>query len=441
MGFFWNSIWRGVLAYRFGKELSPRATMRAHHEVRGPEPMEQQQFPCVLLALDRSDGYERECLRGIGLFARIHGPWSLVPLLAPATADQHNGLRAMSPVGVIAGSVTPATKTWLRELASVPVVDITGNLGQPGATVNGMAVHPHYSAVATLVADHFVERGFLHFAYCGRADDRRSDACRSEFSRCLAERGYAVSGAIVAQAEASHGPPDSSSSLADVERLVDWLKPLPRPLAVMACDDALGRKLLHACELHGIAVPEEVAIVGVGDDPTICELTNPPMSSVRLDGDQVGFRAAAVLSELMAGRAGSPAVEPAVLVPPVEVVTRVSSELPAVNDAVVARALHVIRENAHRGINVERLLNHTTVSRATLERRFARSLKHSPKEQILRLRLDRARQLLAGTDYSLATVATLCGFKTAAHLSVAFKSNTGVSPGKYRSTHGAGPPS
>jgi LacI family transcriptional regulator len=418
--------------------------------------MEQQQSPRVLLALDRSDSYERGCLRGVGLYARIHGPWSVVPVLAPLSPDDVNEIRAMQPAGVIAGSVAPATRTWLRELStttttsssssssSSPAVDVTGNLGETTAAAQ-VAVHTDYGAVARLAAEHFVQRGFMHFAYCGRADDRRSETCRSEFARYLAERGYAVSGAIVEQGAVSHEAPHPFS-LANVARLVDWLKPLPRPLAVMACDDALGRQLLYACELHHIAVPEEVSVVGVGDDPTFCELTDPPMSSVQLNPEEVGFRAAAVLAELMSARAAAggssqplsstsaAAVSP-VLVAPIGVVTRVSSELPAVHDAVVARALHVIRANAHRGINVERLLNHTTVSRATLERRFARALKRSPKEEILRLRLDRARQLLAGTDYSLAKVATLCGFKTAAHLSVAFKSHTGVSPGKYRNTH------
>jgi LacI family transcriptional regulator len=215
----------------------------------------------------------------------------------------------------------------------------------------------------------------------------------------------------------------------DVRSIVEWLKPLPRPLAVLACDDERGRAVLQACAQLDVVVPEEVAVLGLGDDAFICELANPPLSSVRANARAIGFHAARMLAELMDGRSAQ--VAP-VLVPPLGVVTRASTERPAIDDTVVARALNVIRHNACTGLNVEELLEHLTVSRATLERRFAKALNCSPKDEILRLRLERAQQLLRETNYNLAAIATLCGFKTAAHLSVTFKAKFKQSPGQYR---------
>jgi LacI family transcriptional regulator len=314
------------------------------------------------------------------------------------------------------GDHTAAVAARLAVLA-VPFVDVSHT---PTAAASA-SVHGDLRAAANLVAEQFVQRGFRHFAFCGRRDDPKRGACRDAFARYLADHGHMLA--------AADAPGD------DANQLLDWLKPLPRPLAVLACDDTAGRQMLEACHLHGIAVPEDVTVIAAScNDESICELTQPPLSSVQTDAQEVGFHAAEALAELMKGGPAASPREP-VLVPPIGIVTRVSSELPAIEDRVVAQALHLIRGEAHRGINVDRLLNHLPVSRATLERRFARVLNRSPKEEILRLRLDRARQLLRETDYTLAAIAKLCGFKTAAHLSVSFKAHVGQSPGQYRAGH------
>jgi len=384
----------------------------------------------VVLSLSASRSFDRGCLRGIARFLRIHGPWDIVQCEPPQLASEATAAAAAigtQRLGVI-GAVRQTDLTYplsgghLRPI----IIDVGGEFcnrprGQPLPSDVAVVVDIDPAAVAHAAANHFLERHFAHFAFCGRADSEQSEQCRDAFARYLGARNHAV---------AVFGKLDGAG-VEDVAALVSWLKTLPRPLAVLACDDARGRQVIQACARADIAVPEEVSVLGIGDEPLICELSHPTLSSVRPDARAIGFRAATVLAEMMQG---GPAPVGPLLVPPVGVVTRHSTELAAIEDPVVARAMHVIRAEAVHGLNVEELLQHLTVSRATLERRFTKALGHSPKDEILRLRLDRAGELLRETDYNLAQIATLCGFKTAAHLSVTFKAKFGVSPGHYRSS-------
>lgn len=298
------------------------------------------------------------------------------------------------------------------------VVDVAGAFDVKGAAV----VKSDSAQIAHRAADHLLERGFRHFSYVGNTVMDFSEKRQQHFCQYLADRGITV--------QVFNKPPEicDQPEFDDVD-LGQWLLKQPRPLAVFACNDLRARNVVTACRERGIAVPEEVSVVGVDNDEAFCELTDPPLSSVQPNWRRLGLIAATTLNEMLKGE--GPPAHP-ILIPPVGVVTRLSSEMPAIDDPVVARAMYVIRQNALGGINVEELLDHLTVSRATLERRFAKRLNRSPKDEILRLRLARAKQLLIETEYNLATIATMCGFKTAAHLSVTFKSHTKQSPGEFR---------
>src|SRR5439155_7888808 len=197
----------------------------------------------------------------------------------------------------------------------------------------------------------------------------------------------------------------------------------------MACNDVRGRQVLDACAQHRIRVPEEVAVVGVDNDEVLCGLANPPLSSVEPDTKRLGYLGAEMMRRMLNGTKIAKGVT---MIPPRGVATRLSSDILAIDDPVVAEAMHVIRQHACSGMNVEELLDHLTVSRATLERRFTKLLGRSPKEEIQRLRIEKARELLRETDHLVATIAEMTGFKTVAHMSVAFKAMTGQAPGQFR---------
>jgi LacI family transcriptional regulator len=207
------------------------------------------------------------------------------------------------------------------------------------------------------------------------------------------------------------------------------LKGLPKPLGVMACNDMRGQHVLEACARVRLRVPEEVAVIGVDDDALLCELCDPQLSSVVPNAEGVGYEAAALLDRLMAGKA--PLKTP-LLISPLGITTRQSTDILAVEDPHIATALRFIREHACLGATVGDVLAHVPLSRTMLERGFRKYLGRSPQQEIRAIQMKRVSQLLADTNLKLAEIAELAGFKHPEYLNVAFKRDTGQTPGKYR---------
>jgi LacI family transcriptional regulator len=203
----------------------------------------------------------------------------------------------------------------------------------------------------------------------------------------------------------------------------------------MACSDRQGQRVLVACQQAGIAVPEEAAVIGVDNDEDICLLSDPPLTSIQTNERQIGYQAASLLHDIMAGRRAADRVEP-VLVPPVGIVSRRSTDLMATSDRLVARAARLIYQQACLGLTVKQLLQELNVSRSQFYRRFESVLGRSPHEHILHVRLERVKSLLVQTDLPLEQVAGLAGFEHPEYLNVAFKREVGMPPGQYRREHG-----
>jgi LacI family transcriptional regulator len=214
------------------------------------------------------------------------------------------------------------------------------------------------------------------------------------------------------------------------QEIARWLRSLPRPVGVMACYDLRGRQVLDACRRVGLAVPDEVAVVGVDNDELLCSLADPPLSSVQPDARRTGYEAAALLERLMAG-AERPRGQ-AVLVEPLGVVTRRSTDVLAVEDADVSAALRFVRDHACGGIGVKDVLAAVPLSRRVLEARFRKLLGRSPHAEIARVQFDRVRHLLRETRLPLDEVARRAGFRNGEYLSTAFRRQFGVPPSAYR---------
>ena len=212
-------------------------------------------------------------------------------------------------------------------------------------------------------------------------------------------------------------------------RLRAWVRDLPKPIGVFACFDIEAQRLLDACRETNIAVPEEVAVLGVDNDLLLCNLSNPPLSSVIPDARRTGYEAAALLDRMIAGEFVAPEAH---LFRPLGIVTRQSTDVLAIPDPDVAAALRLIREHACDGINVEDLLRKVLMSRRVLEERFRRILGRTPHQEIMRVKLARARRLLAETNLPLSGVARQVGFSHEEYLSVVFKRETGQSPRAFR---------
>ncbi|MFM8378861.1 MAG: substrate-binding domain-containing protein, partial [Planctomycetia bacterium] len=274
------------------------------------------------------------------------------------------------------------------------------------------------------VADHFIDNGFANFAVFDLDTERYFEERRDNFRASLAARGHECH---------EHHAPTQGERPSNWERhqaeVARWVQSLPKPIGIFACTDQLAFWLLDACRRAGVAVPEEVAVVGAENDETLCTMARPQLSSVAFDGERVGYEAAGLLDRLMAGEA-PPAEQ--MLVPPKGIVVRQSSDIMAIEDPQVAAAVRYIREHACHGINVNDVVKHVGLSRTLIERRMRQAIGRTPGEEIVKVRFGRVRQLLAETDLALAAIADRCGFEHPQYMAESFKKHFGITPGAFR---------
>jgi LacI family transcriptional regulator len=359
-------------------------------------------------------------LSGIEDYIRTNGPWS-VYLPEHGRGDAvPQWLMNWDGDGVIA------------RIESQEIADALGSTGLPVVNLSFRPLLPgaptfttENQGIARLAVAHFLERGFRHFAYCGLRGFPWSIDRGACFERELASRGL----------KCDHFPEHESSPGFESQTvaIAKWLATLPRPLAVLACYDYRAQHVLDACRRDGFAVPDEVAVLGVDNDDLLCALSPPPLSSVILDPRRSGWLAAETLEKLMRGEKVEPVVT---YVPPLGVATRQSTDTLAVEDGEVARALRYIRKHACAGVTVTELLRTYPMSRRALETKMKAVIGRTPHEEILRVQIERAKELLASTKMPLPDVAERCGFRHAEYLSVAFKRETGMPPSTYRHQHG-----
>ncbi|WP_404304551.1 AraC family transcriptional regulator [Neorhodopirellula lusitana] len=350
--------------------------------------------------------------------------------------------------GVIARAENESIAKGIQQLARW-VVDLRGSFSpQQGALID---TDP--DACAQLAIDHFVERGFRRIVYCGYRGVDFSDARGDAFMRYCAEEkletnrfemtlGDTTNTAVPIEGVLKH---EAHAEMLETA-LVDWLQQQPLPTAVFACNDVCGRQVVRAAMKLGYRVPEQIAVLGVDNDEVICDLTNPPLSSIEPDTYRIGFEGAAFLAGLFANESstdnGSKLSQIAtkaacqkIVIPPRRVVTRFSTDVLAVNDPELSSAIEFIRLEACHGIGVADVAKHVAISRATLERRFRSVLDRTPGEEIERVRLERVKTLLLQTDYGLDRIASMTAYSKAPHLITAFRRQTGLTPTVFRKRH------
>jgi LacI family transcriptional regulator len=277
-------------------------------------------------------------------------------------------------------------------------------------------------AIANLAADHLLERGFKYLAYAGDERFNWSNWRCEHFQHSVRAAGR----------ECFIYRPTRGFSLDDEEQVDDlarWIQELPKPVGVMACYDLRGQQVLDACRRLGIAVPDQVAVIGVDNDDLLCELSHPPLSSVIPNTQRTGYEAARLLDEMMSGRNVRGETH---LIPPLGIATRQSTEVLATDDRSVALAVHFIRQHACDGIKVRDVLKAVPHSRTLLESRFKKLIGRTPHAEILRVRLSRVKQLLIETELSLEQIAERTGFPHVEYLSVAFRREVGMPPSQFR---------
>lgn len=377
--------------------------------------------PRVLLIVETSMAFGRGVLEGISRFLMENPPWSVQLDPRELLVTPPAWLRSWDGDGIITRSTTPEMSRTLKQLR-IPTVNLTDIYGDQGLPY----IWNDHARIGAMAAEHLVERGFKQFAFCGFRDHDWSNKRKAGFGAALAERGFEFASHHTDWSKARKSGWESQQA-----EVADWLRTLPNPVGIMACNDLRGQHVLEACRTAGRAVPEEVAVIGVDNDRVLCDFCEPPLTSVVPAAERIGFEAAKLLDRLMRGET---ILERGQVLPPLGIVTRQSTDVLAIDDQDVVRALQVIRERACGGLTVSQVLREVPVARSVLERRFRKYVGRSPQAEIRNVQLKRACQLLHETDLTLAQIADLTGFKHAEYFSVVFKRELGQTPGNYRNS-------
>lgn len=376
-------------------------------------------MPHVALIVETSMAYGRGILTGIAKYVTAHEPWSIYVDQRGISEPPPTWLSDWNGNGVIMRAQTKRIAQAVADLG-VPAIDTQHQF----QNLNVPSVVADHKAIAQMAADHLCERHFRHFAFVGVERALWSKIRRDAYIDILRRAGFACY---------TYSPISrrrfNESWEGGQQDLAEWLQGLPKPLGVFAAHDLRALCVLDACRRAEILVPEQVAVIGVDNDETLCNLADPPLTSIKINFELIGYEAAALLDRLMQGK--KPPKSP-LTVSPLCVVTRRSTDIVAIDDPLTAQAIRFIHQHACDGISVSDVAQHCSVSRRVVERSFGQFLGTSPHDQIVRAKLSRVKQLLCETDYSLDTIASKSGLSHAAYLSVLFKKEVGQTPGEFR---------
>jgi len=383
--------------------------------------------PRVALLVETSLASGRHILQGVSRYLREHQPWSLYHEPHGLTDSVPPWLRHWQGDGIIA-RVQSARMAEVIQSLRVPVVDVLG----VARGAQFPLVHVDNRAIAELAAQHFMERGLRNFGYFGLEGENWSQERYAGFSQAVAHVAPTVGLCVVPRDYASDHP---------WERLVDvvarWISGLPKPCGVLVCSDQCGPQVLEACRRAQVSVPDEIAVLGVDDDEPLCEVCDPPLSSIEPDHHAVGYAAAGVLAALL--RRERVADKP-ILVRPLQVTARLSTKVLAVQDPAISAALRLIRDRGHDGLGVDEVARHSGLSRSVLQRRFRKLLKRSVHDEILTTRIRRATELLLKSKLSLSAIAVRAGFTHPEYMGAVLKAHLGKTPTQIRNHRTRSPP-
>lgn len=387
--------------------------------------------PKVLLMMETSRKYGRSILRGIAKYSRTHGPW-IFYRQAPfywGTNSKKATLKRLLKLDV--------DGIILREQREPGLTDSILAMGLPVVVSPYRELFPGLhnivsddEGIGKMAAEYFLRRGFKQFAYCGFGEMFYWSRERGMgFGKAVSQAGYETHHYAYEQPKSRY--PHSWEKEQMI--LVDWLKKLPIPVALMACNDDRSQDVLEACKIAELNVPEQVAIMGLGNDDLVCDLATPPLSSIELGAEKGGYEAAATLDKLMRGQE---VPDHKIIVPTLYVVTRQSTDILKIDDPYVSQALQFIYRRARRdAIQVDDVLRAVPISRRSLYERFDRVLERPVHEEIKRVRVDQLARLLVTTNLSISQIASTFGCSDMKNLARYFKQAKGMSPLQYRKYH------
>ena len=381
--------------------------------------------PKVALLIQSGLEYGRGLLRGIGSYIQTHDHWIVFHRVGLMPSQLSPQLRKWRPQGIIGQFESPRILRQVRRL-EIPCIDLFA-LHRSRNIPRFLVDH---AAVSKMAADHFLELGYRNFAYCGFRGVYYSERRRAAFVQYVQQKGCCVDVFESTPPATVSGVLEiESAGQFDIDKIGRWLYRLPKPLAVMAGTDTQAKHLLEACRLHDLAVPADVSVMGVGNDEVLCNLADPPLTSIALRAEQIGYQAADMLAMMMRGERPS---SDETFFGPLCVVSRQSTNSLAITDPDVRKAVCYLRDHFTRGVSIGEVVRQVGVSQSTLLRRFQEALGRSPHAELVRLQIGRVTELLRETNLPLSRIAELAGFNHTECMMKLFKEKMGVTPGHFR---------
>ena len=395
----------------------------------------------VALLVESSHSFGRKLLQGIAGYAHAFGPWEFFQRERSIDDTMPGELRDWKPDGVIARISTRRLDVQLKRL-DVPVV----NLYERSIVSHDFRVVVNNEAIIQMAAGHLLECGLTRLGFVGLGRAKFSEDRRGHFLRYVAAHGQTPlvflppikdSRKSSLNTKKFSGAGRRDAGLAEIEAqalrqspaLGCWLDALPKPVGIVACNDICAQWVLSVCTRRGLKVPDDVAVVGIDNDEVCCGLCTPSLTSVDPNALQVGYEAAAMLHRILSGKCRSPQTT---IVEPNNLIRRGSSDVLAFADRELAEIVGYVRQNACRGLSVGQVARRAKMSQATLYRYFRDNLGRSPGGEIARVRVNRIKELLRGTDLGLKQIARLAGFKREETMYRLFKRATGQTPREFR---------
>lgn len=380
----------------------------------------------IILLIDISEEYGQNLMKGIVKYSKENGPWMFckMPLFYRETLGMDgivdfardwgaNGIIAqlyndLDVKKVLDAGIYLIVEDFKERFSDIP--NITGG----------------YTEAGKMGAEHFLKKGFRNFAFYGFKNIVWSRERAEGFENRLKENGFDV-----------HYFEHEQIHTRDLwyykpSALSQWLQSLPKPIAIMACDDERGQHITEACKHAGLLIPEEIAVLGVDNDKMTCSLSDPPLSSIELDTEKGGFEAARLMDKLIKKQT-TELVD--IIVKPTQVITRQSTDIASANDKYIAMALKYIHQYIDTHINVSDVVKQVPLSRRALEKRFLETTGSGVYQYIYNLQIQKFAQRLLETDLTINEIALASGFENSKNISRQFKQVKGCTPIEYRKRH------
>lgn len=377
----------------------------------------------IILLSDFAEEYGKNLLRGIARYSKDHGPWTFCRM--PAYYRDTIGIdgilawaKEWKADGIIGQFYNNGEVRKFTE-ANIPVIaqDFKERL-QDVPNISGA-----YKETGRMAADYFLKKGFRNFAFYGFRNIVWSRERAEGFKERLKEAGHDV-----------HLYERTDSRATDLwhykpSTLTRWLKSLPKPVALLSCDDNLGNHITEASRHIKIKIPDDLAVLGVDNDEMLCDLSDPPLSSISLDTEKSGYEAARMMHKMIETECYQ---ADDILVQPTQVVSRVSTDIFASADKYIVDALKYIHENLDKNLKVDQVLKEVPMSRRSLEKRFVMTTGYPVYEYIYNKRIERFTQKLLETDMTIFEIALDLGLSDSKNIARQFKQIKGLTPVAYR---------